>query len=59
MEGMEKKSSESNKGQRGLSEEGKKLALKLSKAFRCLGSFETNDFWISLGIYILIDAKML
>lgn len=57
---MEKKSSESNKGQRGLSEEGKKLALKLSKAFRCLGSFETNDaFWISLGIYILIDAKML
>lgn len=58
MEGVERKPNESTKGQCGLTEERRKLALKLSKAFRCLGSFKTNDaFWISLGIYIPIDAK--
>lgn len=45
------KPSESNKGQCRLTEERKKLALKLSKIFACLESFKINNpFWILLGI---------
>lgn len=58
MEGTEGKLRESNKGQCRLIEERKKLALKLSKVFGCLGSFEANNpSCISLGTYISINAK--